>query len=157
DGTVRTLEFNCRMGDPETQPILVRMKSDLVDVLEHALDGTLDRASVEWDERTAVGVVLAAAGYPDAPRRGDEIAGLPAAGAAMGDDCWVFHAGTVQDGERIVTAGGRVLCVTALGDSAKSAQARAYRAIDAIRFEGMQYRRDIGSRATAAAPEGKDR
>lgn len=150
DGTVRTLEFNCRMGDPETQPILVRMKSDLVDVIGHAIDGALDRASIEWDERTAVGVVLAAGGYPDAPRKGDAITGLPGAGAAIDDDCWVFHAGTAIEGERVVTAGGRVLCVTALGHSAATARAHAYRAIDPIRFEGMQYRRDIGSRAAAS-------
>jgi len=148
-GAVRTLEFNCRMGDPETQPILVRMKSDLVDVVEQALAGTLDRVSLEWDRRTAVGVVLAAGGYPDTPQKGDEIIGLPQSGAAIGDDCWVFHAGTAIDDGRIVTAGGRVLCVTALGDSPKIAQARAYRAIDSIRFEGMQYRRDIGSRAAS--------
>ncbi len=154
DGTVKTLEFNCRMGDPETQPILVRMKSDLVDVIEHALGGTLDRASIEWDRRTAVGVVLAAGGYPDAPQKGDEIVGLPRAGAQVDDDCWVFHAGTAVDDGRIVTSGGRVLCVTALGDSPKIAQGRAYRAIDSIRFEGMQYRRDIGSRA-AVRPASK--
>jgi len=152
DGTVRTLEFNCRLGDPETQPILVRMKTDLVEVIEHALNGTLDRASIEWDRRTAVGVVLASSGYPDAPRKGDEIFGLPAAGAEVGDDCWVFHAGTTVVDDSIVTAGGRVLCVTALGDSAKMAQARAYRAVDSIRFEGMHYRRDIGARATAHPP-----
>jgi phosphoribosylamine--glycine ligase len=149
-GALRTLEFNCRMGDPETQPILVRMKSDLVDVIEHALAGTLDSASIEWDRRTAVGVVLAAGGYPDAPQKGDEIVGLPHAGAAIDDDCWIFHAGTALEDGRVVTAGGRVLCVTALGDSPKIAQARAYRAIDSIRFEGMQYRRDIGSRAASA-------
>ncbi|MCO5101403.1 MAG: phosphoribosylamine--glycine ligase [Burkholderiaceae bacterium] len=150
-GAVRTLEFNCRMGDPETQPILVRMKSDLVDVIEHALDGTLDRASIDWDRRTAVGVVLAAGGYPDAPRKGDEITGLPRAGAAFGDDCWVFHAGTVLERERLVTAGGRVLCVTALGESTQAAQGRAYRAAESIRFAGMQYRSDIGARAASAA------
>lgn len=152
DGSVRTLEFNCRLGDPETQPILVRMKTDLVEIIEHALNGTLDQASIEWDRRTAVGVVLAASGYPESPRRGDEIFGLPAAGAEIGDDCWVFHAGTAVANGSVVTAGGRVLCVTALGDSAKMAQARAYRAVDSIRFEGMHYRRDIGARATAHPP-----
>ncbi|HMN65537.1 MAG TPA: phosphoribosylamine--glycine ligase [Burkholderiaceae bacterium] len=147
NGHPRTLEFNCRMGDPETQPIMARVKSDLVGVFEHALSGTLDAATIEWDRRTALGVVLAAAGYPDSPTKGDEISGLPANGSVIDDDCLVFHAGTVADGARTLTAGGRVLCVTALGDSVKMAQARAYRAIDAIRFEGMQYRRDIGHRA----------
>ncbi|MCC7483313.1 MAG: phosphoribosylamine--glycine ligase, partial [Hyphomicrobiales bacterium] len=101
----------------------------------------------DWDRRTALGVVLAAGGYPDTPQRGDEIFGLPEHGTAVDDDCLVFHAGTVLEGNRTLTAGGRVLCVTALGDSVKMAQARAYRAIDSIRFEGMQYRRDIGHRA----------
>lgn len=146
-GDVRTLEFNCRMGDPETQPIMVRMKTDFVHIVEHALAGTLDRASIEWDRRTSLGVVLAAGGYPEAAQTGDEILGLPRGGAVIDEDCYVFHAGTAIDGERTVTAGGRVLCVTALGDSVKIAQSRAYRAIDSIRFEGMQYRRDIGHRA----------
>ncbi|MCL4184760.1 MAG: phosphoribosylamine--glycine ligase [Burkholderiaceae bacterium] len=146
-GRPRTLEFNCRMGDPETQPIMARFKSDLVDVVEHALAGTLHQADIDWDRRTALGVVLAAGGYPDTPQRGDEIFGLPEHGTAVDDDCLVFHAGTVLEGNRTLTAGGRVLCVTALGDSVKMAQARAYRAIDSIRFEGMQYRRDIGHRA----------
>jgi len=146
-GQPRALEFNCRMGDPETQPIMARVKSDFVEVVEHALAGTLDRASIDWDRRTALGVVLAAGGYPDTPQRGDEIFGLPERGTAIDDDCLVFHAGTVLEGNRTLTAGGRVLCITALGDSVKMAQARAYRAIDSIRFEGMQYRRDIGHRA----------
>jgi phosphoribosylamine--glycine ligase len=146
-GKPRTLEFNCRMGDPETQPIMARIKSDLVEVFEHALSGTLDHAEIEWDRRTALGVVLAAKGYPDSPRKGDVIEGLPAHGNEFGEDCIVFHAGTVADGERTLTAGGRVLCVTALGDSVKIAQARAYRAIESLRFDGMQYRRDIGHRA----------
>ena len=146
-GHPRTLEFNCRMGDPETQPIMARVKSDLVGVFEQALAGTLDSTEIEWDRRTALGVVLAASGYPDAPRHGDEISGLPANGSVIDDDCLVFHAGTVADGARTLTAGGRVLCVTALGDSVKMAQARAHRAIESIRFEGMQYRRDIGHRA----------
>jgi len=146
-GKPRTLEFNCRMGDPETQPIMARVKSDLVEVFEHALSGTLDQAEIEWDRRTALGVVLAASGYPDSPRTGDPIEGLPAHGNEFGEDCIVFHAGTAADGERTVTAGGRVLCVTALGDSVKIAQARAYRAIESLRFDGMQYRRDIGHRA----------
>ena len=146
-GKPRTLEFNCRMGDPETQPIMARIKSDMVEVFEHALAGTLDSAEIEWDRRTALGVVLAAAGYPESPRKGDLIEGLPAQGNEFGDDCFVFHAGTAADGERTVTAGGRVLCVTALGDSVKIAQARAYRAVESLRFDGMQYRRDIGHRA----------
>ncbi|HRO59955.1 MAG TPA: phosphoribosylamine--glycine ligase [Burkholderiaceae bacterium] len=146
-GRPRTLEFNCRMGDPETQPIMARVKSDLVDVFELALAGKLDSAEIEWDRRTALGVVLAAAGYPDSPRRDDPIHGLPEQGNEFGDDCIVFHAGSKADGERVLTAGGRVLCVTALGDSVKIAQARAYRAIESLHFEGMQYRRDIGHRA----------
>ncbi|MFA7665456.1 MAG: phosphoribosylamine--glycine ligase [Burkholderiaceae bacterium] len=146
-GRPRTLEFNCRMGDPETQPIMARIKSDLVDVFEHALAGTLDQTEIEWDRRTALGVVLAAAGYPDAPRKGDPIEGLPAHGNEFGEDCIVFHAGTTTDDKRVLTAGGRVLCVTALGDSVKIAQSRAYRTIDSLRFDGMQYRRDIGHRA----------
>jgi len=146
-GKPRTLEFNCRMGDPETQPIMARIKSDLVEVFEHALSGTLDQAEIEWDRRTALGVVLAAKGYPDSPRKGDVIEGLPAHGNEFGEDCIVFHAGTVAADERTLSAGGRVLCVTALGDSVKIAQARAYRAIESLRFDGMQYRRDIGHRA----------
>jgi phosphoribosylamine--glycine ligase len=143
DGQARTLEFNCRMGDPETQPIMLRMKSDLVELIEHALAGTLDRAEVEWDRRTALGVVLAAAGYPDEPRRGDSIEHLP----ADTDDCVVFHAGTQLQNGRLVTSGGRVLCVTALGDSPQLAQRRAYEAVEQVQFSGMQYRRDIGHRA----------
>ncbi|MBN9459871.1 MAG: phosphoribosylamine--glycine ligase [Burkholderiales bacterium] len=152
EGHPRTLEFNCRMGDPETQPIMVRVKNDFVEVMEHALAGTLDRAAIDWDRRTALGVVLAAEGYPESPRRGDEIVGLPAGGSAIDEDCFVFHAGTAVDGARTLTAGGRVLCVTALGDSVKMARTRAYRAIDSIRFEGMHYRRDIGHRAIGRGP-----
>ena len=144
-GNPRTLEFNCRLGDPETQPILLRLKSDLLDLLEHAIAGTLDRIDAEWDRRAALGVVLAAAGYPDAPRKGDAISGL---GAAM-EDCKVFHAGTSLVNRHTVTAGGRVLCVTALGETVRQAQRVAYAAVDAIRFDGMQYRRDIGHRALA--------
>jgi phosphoribosylamine--glycine ligase len=142
-GNPKTLEFNCRLGDPETQPIMLRLKSDLLALVEHALEGTLDRAAADWDRRPALGVVLAAGGYPDDPRKGDEITGLPRAT----DDCRVFHAGTRRDGRKILTNGGRVLCVTALGDSLKVARTRAYEVADAIRFEGMQYRRDIGHRA----------
>jgi len=142
-GTPKTLEFNCRLGDPETQPILVRLKSDLYDLIDHALTGTLDRVKADWDRRSALGVVLAAHNYPDEPRKGDKIEGLP----KPTDDCRVFHAGTRKDGKAIVTNGGRVLCVTALGDSVKMARTRAYEAIDQIRFAGMQYRKDIGHRA----------
>jgi phosphoribosylamine--glycine ligase len=143
DGTPKTLEFNCRMGDPETQPIMLRMKTDLVDLLEHAIDGKLDRIDVSWDRRTALGVVLAAAGYPDAPRKGDVIEALP----ADTDDCVTFHAGTtIKDGQ-LITSGGRVLCVTALGDTVRAAQKRAYDAVEQVHCAGLQYRKDIGFRA----------
>ena len=142
-GNPKALEFNCRLGDPETQPIMLRMKSDLLVLIEHALAGTLDHAAVDWDRRCALGVVLAAGGYPDAPRQGDEITGLPKAT----EECRVFHAGSQLEGKRVVTNGGRVLCVTALGDSLKMARSRAYEALGAIRFEGMQHRNDIGHRA----------
>ena len=142
-GAPRVVEFNCRMGDPETQPIMMRLKSDFLDLLEHAVDGTLDRAEAEWDRRAALGVVLAAAGYPDTPRKGDAISGLPAGL----DDCHVFHAGTAEKDGQVVTSGGRVLCVTALGENVKIAADRAYEVAAGIRFEGMQYRRDIGHRA----------
>ena len=142
-GTPKTLEFNCRLGDPETQPILVRLKSDLYGLVDHALSGTLDQVKADWDRRSALGVVLAAHNYPDEPRKGDKIDGLP----KPTDDCRVFHAGTRKDGKAILTNGGRVLCVTALGDSVKMARTRAYEAINQIRFAGMQYRKDIGHRA----------
>ena len=142
-GNPRTLEFNCRLGDPETQPILLRLKSDLLELIELALDGKLDQAKVEWDRRPALGVVIASAGYPEAPRKGDAIEGLPAAT----DDCHVFHAGTRAEGNSVLTDGGRVLCVTALGDSLRLAQKRAYRAVESIRFSGLQYPKDIGHRA----------
>ena len=142
-GTPKTLEFNCRLGDPETQPILIRLKSDLFDLVDRALTGTLDRVRADWDRRSALGVVLAAHGYPDEPRKGDKIEGLP----RPTDDCRVFHAGTRKDGKNVVTNGGRVLCVTALGDSVKMARTRAYEAVDQIRFAGRQYRKDIGHRA----------
>jgi phosphoribosylamine--glycine ligase len=144
-GSPKVLEFNCRMGDPETQPIMVRLKSDLVDLVQHAVNGTLDEAEAEWDRRAALGVVLAAAGYPDRPRRGAVITGLDADTA----EAKVFHAGTAQEDGNVVVTGGRVLCVTALGDSVKQAQRAAYAAIAGIHFEGMQYRRDIGHRALA--------
>ena len=145
-GELKVLEFNCRMGDPETQPILVRLKSDLLTLIEHAVDGTLERAEAEWDPRVALGVVAAAAGYPDVPRKGDAIDGLP----EPGEECRVFHAGTALDGARIVVNGGRVLCVTALGHNVRTAQRRAYDVLSRIRFAGMQYRRDIGYRALNA-------
>ena len=142
-GNPKTLEFNARLGDPETQPLMLRLKSDLLGLVEHALEGTLDRAEADWDRRSALCVVLAAANYPEEPRKGDEIRGLP----GPADDCRVFHAGTRLEGGRVLTSGGRVLGVTALGDSLKIAARRAYTAVDAIRFEGMQYRTDIGHRA----------
>jgi len=154
-GNPRVLEFNCRLGDPETQPILLRLKSDLFDLIEHAMDGALDRVQVEWDRRAALGVVVAAAGYPDDPKKGDVVSGLPEAG----EDYRVFHAGTLLKDGAVCTNGGRVLCVTALGDSIKIAQRRAYQVLDGVRFDGMQFRRDIGFRAVAArrqqAPSGR--
>ncbi len=144
-GNAKVLEFNCRLGDPETQPIMMRLKSDLADLLEHAVDGTLDQIEADWDGRVAVGVVLAAAGYPDAPRKGDVIRGLPASST----DKVVFHAGTTLRENEVITAGGRVLCVTALGDNIKLAQQRAYGFAAGIQFDGMQLRRDIGHRALA--------
>jgi len=146
-GNPKVLEFNCRMGDPETQPIMLRLKSDLVELVLHAVNGTLDRADAEWDRRTALGVVLAAHGYPDNPRMADVIEGLDRVTLDSHPDCKVFHAGTMQQGGSVVVAGGRVLCVTALGDSVKQAQAAAYAAVAEIRFAGMQYRGDIGFRA----------
>jgi phosphoribosylamine--glycine ligase len=140
NGELKVLEFNCRMGDPETQPILLRLKSDLVTLIDHALDGTLDRAEVEWDPRVALGVVLASAGYPDTPRKGDAIDGVP----KPGEDYRVFHAGTAIEEGRLVVNGGRVLCVTALGHNVRTAQKRAYEIVGRIRYDGMQYRRDIG-------------
>ncbi|MEY3862389.1 MAG: hypothetical protein RIR60_755, partial [Pseudomonadota bacterium] len=143
DGNVKTLEFNCRMGDPETQPIMLRMKSDLVALAEHAVNGTLDKAEVDWDRRTALGVVMASANYPDAPKLGDEITGLP----SDLNDAHVFHAGTALQGEQVITSGGRVLCVTALGETVKFAQQQAYQIVEGIQFKGAQYRTDIGYRA----------
>ena len=143
DGELKVLEFNCRMGDPETQPILLRLKSDLVTLIDHALDGTLDRTEAEWDPRVALGVVLASEGYPEAPRKGGVIEGLP----KPGDDYRVFHAGTALEDDRVIVNGGRVLCVTALGHNVRTAQKRAYEIVSRIRYDGMQYRRDIGHRA----------
>jgi phosphoribosylamine--glycine ligase len=149
DGAPRVVEFNCRMGDPETQPIFMRLKSDFLEIVDHAIDGTLGDIEAEWDRRAALGVVLAAAGYPEAPKKGDEITGLP----KDEEDFHVFHAGTTfkggtagKDGT-IVTNGGRVLCVTALGDKVKIAAERAYQVAEKIRFAGLQMRRDIGHRA----------
>ncbi|HUG21944.1 phosphoribosylamine--glycine ligase [Piscinibacter sp.] len=143
DGEPRTVEFNCRMGDPETQPIMMRLKSDLFDVLTHATDGMLDQVDLQWDRRVALGVVMAAAGYPLDPRKGDAVTGLP----AEAPDAVVFHAGTALNGNTLVTSGGRVLCVTALGDSVKLAQQRAYEVMQDIHFDGEQFRQDIGHRA----------
>ncbi|WP_454720492.1 MULTISPECIES: phosphoribosylamine--glycine ligase [Cupriavidus] len=143
DGNLKTLEFNCRMGDPETQPILARLKTDLVDVMEHAVSGRLDEIELDWDRRTALGVVMAAHGYPDAPRKGDVITGIP----PEAEDSVTFHAGTaLKDGVLQVT-GGRVLCVVGLADTVKAAQRAAYAAVEQIHFDGMQYRSDIGHRA----------
>lgn len=143
-GQPKTLEFNTRMGDPETQPIMMRLKTDLVEVLLAAVDGKLDQVELEWDRRPALGVVMAAAGYPEAPRKGDVIAGLP----AEADDAMVFHAGSQLDADgKPRTSGGRVLCVTALADSLRLAQQRVYDVVRGIHFDGMQYRSDIGYRA----------
>ncbi len=142
-GTPKTLEFNCRMGDPETQPIMARLKGDFSKVVEQAIAGTLDTVELEWDRRTALGVVLAAHNYPDAPRKGDFISGIPAETA----DAVTFHAGTTLTDGKLTTSGGRVLCVVGLADSVRSAQSVAYEAINHISFDGMQYRRDIGYRA----------
>jgi phosphoribosylamine--glycine ligase len=143
NGNVKTLEFNCRMGDPETQPIMMRLKSDLVALMEHAVNGTLDHAEAEWDRRYALGVVMASANYPETPRLGDEITGLPKNLV----DAHVFHAGTTLKDGKVVTSGGRVLCVTALGETVKFAQQQAYKILDEIQFNGAQFRTDIGYRA----------
>lgn len=142
-GQVKTLEFNCRMGDPETQPIMMRLKSDLYDVMMAATSGGLDQIELDWDRRVALGVVMAAAGYPLNPRKGDPITGLP----AETPDAMVFHAGTVPKDGKTLTSGGRVLCVTALADTVKQAQVRAYEVAQGISFDGAQYRKDIGHRA----------
>ena len=144
DGTPNVLEYNCRFGDPETQPIMMRLKSDLVELCEAALDHRLDSVHADWDSRAALGVVLAAEGYPDSVRKGDEIAGLGAAAKLPGK---VFHAGTKAEGGKVLTHGGRVLCAVGLGDSVSAAQSQAYGLVDAISWQGMQCRRDIGYRA----------
>jgi phosphoribosylamine--glycine ligase len=151
-GNLKVLEFNCRLGDPETQPIMLRLKSDLVELALHAVDGTLDRVEAEWDRRAALGVVLAAPGYPESPRVGDAIEGLERVTRDTHPDCKVFHAGTAQEDGSICISGGRVLCVTALGDSVKQAQRAAYAAVGEIHFAGMQYRHDIGQRAVGGRP-----
>jgi len=140
---IKVLEFNCRLGDPETQPILMRMRSDLLEVFEQAVNGTLDQAEIDWDPRTSLGVVMASANYPLTPRLGDLITGIPAAQP----DCVVFHAGTALKDGALHTSGGRVLCVTALADSVRATQQRAYQAVQSINFDGAQYRTDIGWRA----------
>jgi phosphoribosylamine--glycine ligase len=143
DGRIKTLEFNCRMGDPETQPIMARLESDLVNALDKAIDGKLDEVELKWDRRIALGVVLAAHQYPDTPRSGDRISGIP----APTNDQIVFHAGTKLHDGNLLTSGGRVLCVVGLADTVKAAQQKAYSAVEQIHFDGMQYRKDIGFRA----------
>ena len=143
DGSIKTLEFNCRMGDPETQPIMLRLKSDFVALAEHAVNGTLNLAEAEWDRRTALGVVMASHNYPETPRLNDEITGLP----KNLEDAQVFHAGTTLNDGKVLTSGGRVLCVTALGETVKFAQQQAYKIANEIKFDGAQYRTDIGYRA----------
>jgi phosphoribosylamine---glycine ligase len=151
EGKIKTLEFNCRMGDPETQPIMMRLKTDLVDVLMAATDQKLDTVEMQWDRRVALGVVMAAHGYPMSPRKGDVVTGCPMDGEHEAlpqiDHAVVFHAGTEHSDGKTVTSGGRVLCVTALADSVKTAQLKVYAVAQAIHFDGAQYRRDIGYRA----------
>ena len=149
-GHPKTLEFNCRMGDPETQPIMMRLKSDLFEVFWHATDGTLDQVELQWDRRVALGVVLAAHGYPLSPRKGDAITHIP----AETPDAVVFHAGTALKDGQLVTRGGRVLCATVLADSVKLAQQRVYEVAAQVRFDGVQYRKDIGHRAVAPRGQG---
>lgn len=141
--SIKVLEYNCRMGDPETQPILMRVKSDFASVFEHAFKVSLDQAEIQWDRRIALGVVLAAKGYPEAPEKGSLISST----APEAEDCMTFHAGTARQGNQLVTSGGRVLCVTVLSDSVKRAQQSAYEAVNQTQFEGRQFRRDIGWRA----------
>ena len=150
-GQIKTLEFNCRMGDPETQPIMMRLKSDFFEVLwaatEPGAHGRLDKIELEWDRRTALGVVVAAHGYPMSPRQGDAIAGLPGKDSSVGDDAVVFHAGTATKDGQTTTSGGRVLCVTVLAESVKKAQLHAYEVVQSVQFAGAQYRKDIGHKA----------
>ncbi len=151
DGSARTLEFNCRLGDPEAQVIMARLKGDFAQLVKAGIEGRLDKVEAEWDRRNALCVVLAAEGYPDAPRRGDVIIGHPETGHRGEPDTLVFHAGTARNGSEVVTAGGRVLGVTALGDSLKMAHSIAYDAVRRIRFKGVQYRSDIGHLALPGA------
>jgi phosphoribosylamine--glycine ligase len=146
DGTPNVLEFNCRFGDPETQPIMMRLRSDLTELCEAALEGRLDTVSAEWDSRAALGVVIAASGYPEEVRKGDVIIGLDRAAALPGK---VFHAGTRVESGQVVTNGGRVLCAVGLGASVSDAQAQAYGLVNSITWSGVQFRRDIGYRAIA--------
>jgi phosphoribosylamine---glycine ligase len=150
DGKVKTLEFNCRLGDPETQPIMMRLKTDLVDVLMAATERKLDTLEMQWDRHVALGMVMAAHGYPMQPRKGDVIKGLPAKDASVGDDAVVFHAGTSARDGQTITSGGRVLCVTVLAETVKKAQQRALDIAHGIHFDGAQYRSDIGYRALKA-------
>jgi phosphoribosylamine---glycine ligase len=150
-GEAKTVEFNSRLGDPEAEVILFRLQSSLASLIDAAIDGRLDRVEAEWDRRTALGVVVASAGYPDRPRNGDTITRLP----NDDEDCVTFHAGTALEGEHLVTRGGRVLCVTALGETVRAAQRRAYDAVDEVAFDGMQFRRDIGHRALGYRTENK--
>lgn len=151
DGQPKVIEYNCRFGDPETQPIMLRLQSDLVSLCDSALDGTLDQAAVTWDQRCAIGVVLAAGGYPGSYDKGYPIQGLD---APQPDSIKVFHAGTALDGDQVVTSGGRVLCVTALGQDIAAAQEACYRAADKINWDGVTLRRDIGWRAVARYSQG---
>ena len=146
DGTPNVLEFNCRLGDPETQPIMMRLKSDLTQLCEAALAGRLDTAAADWDSRAALGVVMAAEGYPDDIRKGDAVGGLSAAAALPGK---VFHAGTREDSGHVVTNGGRVLCAVGLGSTVRAAQSQAYQLVNSIEWKGVQFRHDVGYRAIA--------
>ena len=140
---IKVLEFNCRLGDPETQPIVMRIRSDFLEIFEHGVAGTLNQSVIDWDPRTALGVVMASANYPSTPRLGDSITGIPAAQS----DCVVFHAGTALKDGALHTSGGRVLCITALADNVRATQQRAYDVVKSIHFNGAQYRTDIGWRA----------
>ncbi len=151
EGQPKVIEYNCRFGDPETQPIMLRLQSDLVNLCDSALDGKLDQAATEWDGRCAIGVVLAAGGYPGSYAKGVPIRGLD---AAQPDTVKVFHAGTALDGGQVVTSGGRVLCVTALGEDIAAAQKACYEAADKIGWDGVTLRRDIGWRAIARYSQG---
>jgi phosphoribosylamine--glycine ligase len=142
-GKAKTLEFNCRMGDPETQPIMSRLRSDFLVALDAAIDGKLNEVELDWDPRIALGVVMAAHNYPETPRKGDVISGIP----ADSSDHVTFHAGTTMDGDQLKTSGGRVLCVVGLDHTTRGAQQKAYAIVDQIKFDGAQYRRDIGYRA----------